>query len=246
MGRTDRVCDVEVGYECATPETRPDRARERGSEPVRLVIASDVRLYREGLAASLSQESALLIVGAVSRMSEALVLAREAAPDVMLIDVALPSCLELVQVLRGISPAVKTVAFAVQDADREVLACAEAGMSGFVHRDASIGELVATLTSVVRGELPCSPQIAGALFRRVGALSAERDRHSEKPHTPLTQREREILPLIDAGLSNKEIAARLSIEMATVKNHVHHILAKLRVARRGEAAARVRKGADLR
>ena len=210
--------------------------------PVRVVIASDVRLYREGLAGSLSQERALSVVGIASRLQEALACARDLAPDVVLLDIALPDCLELVRTLKRVAPGVKTVAFAVLDADGEILACAEAGMSGYVQRDASIGELVETLTSVVRGELLCSPRLAGALFRRVATLSAERDRNAEPPRAPLTQREREILEMIDLGLSNKQIAARLRIEMATVKNHVHHILAKLQVTRRGEAAAQARRG----
>jgi len=84
----------------------------------------------------------------------------------------------------------------------------------------------------------CSPRVAGALLRRIAALAT--DGRSDRVPAHLTNREREIMGLIDEGLSNKEIAKRLRIEVATVKNHVHNILEKLQVHRRGEAAARVR------
>jgi len=90
----------------------------------------------------------------------------------------------------------------------------------------------------VRGEAVCSPRVAGALLRRIAALAT--DGRSDRVPAHLTKREREIMGLIDEGLSNKEIAKRLRIEVATVKNHVHNILEKLQVHRRGEAAARVR------
>ncbi|HEX7241600.1 MAG TPA: response regulator transcription factor, partial [Longimicrobiaceae bacterium] len=119
-----------------------------------------------------------------------------------------------------------------------VLACAEAGVSGYVSRGASLDDLVGALRSVARGELVCSPHIAGSLFRRVAALS---ERREASPAAVLTPREREILGLIDQGLSNKEISRRLRIELSTVKNHVHNLLEKLQVSRRGAAAACLRR-----
>jgi len=112
------------------------------------------------------------------------------------------------------------------------------GIAGFVTSEASVAELVAAIESVARGESLCSPSVVAALLRRLGSLArswAEAD-----PTQPLTRREREILELIDEGLSNKQIAQRLRIELPTVKNHVHNILGKLGVRRRAEAAALVR------
>jgi DNA-binding NarL/FixJ family response regulator len=98
-------------------------------------------------------------------------------------------------------------------------------------------DLTATITSVSRDELLCSPRVAAALLRRVGALA----NGVRRPHATdgLTSRECEILGLIKEGLSNKEIAVRLHIEVATVKNHVHNLLEKLQVASRAEAASRL-------
>jgi DNA-binding NarL/FixJ family response regulator len=95
--------------------------------------------------------------------------------------------------------------------------------------------LVATLESATRGEALFSPRMAASLLRRVAALAATQP--SPSAQVRLTPRERDIMRLLDEGLSNKEIAQRLGIEVATVKNHVHNILEKLQVHRRGEAAA---------
>jgi DNA-binding NarL/FixJ family response regulator len=100
-----------------------------------------------------------------------------------------------------------------------------------------LDDIVAATTAVVRGETACSPRVAATLLRRVA------DRARERPYSefaPLTSRERQVVALIDEGLSNKEIAARLCIELSTVKNHVHNLLEKLGARGRAEAAARVR------
>ena len=114
----------------------------------------------------------------------------------------------------------------------------EAGAAGYLTRDASLRDLFAALSSAVRDEVLCSPRIVASLARRLARLA---EQHATRP-TPasLTAREAEVVGLLDAGLSNKEIATRLCIELPTVKNHVHHILEKLHVNRRGEAAARLR------
>jgi DNA-binding NarL/FixJ family response regulator len=108
-----------------------------------------------------------------------------------------------------------------------------------VLRDGTVDDLVATIESASRGELRCSAKIAAALLRRVADLATERD--ISKTNARLTRREQENACLVEEGLSNKEIAARLFIEVATVKNHVHNILEKLQVRTRGEAAAAVRR-----
>jgi len=123
-----------------------------------------------------------------------------------------------------------------------VIACAEAGVSGYVTREASLDELTGVVESVARGESPCSPRISALLLRRVAETAGRRTETDAARR--LTRREAEIVGLIDEGLSNKQIAGRLSIELATVKNHVHSILEKLQVERRAEAAARVRSRQD--
>jgi DNA-binding NarL/FixJ family response regulator len=126
----------------------------------------------------------------------------------------------------------------VEDLDLEVLACAEAGVSAYVPSDASMNDLVAAIENLKRGELHCPPRVAASLFRHVASL-ANKVRHRSGA-AALTRREREVLALIDAGLSNKEIAVRLHIETSTVKNHVHNLLEKVQATSRTQAAARLR------
>jgi DNA-binding NarL/FixJ family response regulator len=156
---------------------------------------------------------------------------------VVLLDAASHGALEGACAIRASSPDAAVVALGVANAEGDVIACAEAGVAGYVVREGSVEDLIATVESAARGELRCSPRMAGALVRRLARLAAGQP---IPDGARLTRRELEIVRMIDDGLSNKEIAVRLSIEVATVKNHVHHLLEKLGVRRRGEAAAKLR------
>jgi two-component system nitrate/nitrite response regulator NarL len=200
----------------------------------RVCVVTDIRLYREALADALPRHG-VPIVGAAAGFDEVLHLVDSVRPNVVLLDVATADRTEVIHALVEATPDIKVVVLGVQENDREVVAYAEAGAFGFVTRESSIEDLVGTVESVARGETRCSPRISAALLRRVADLAAER--RTESVASRLTPREREILTLIENGLSNKEIARRLYIEVPTVKNHVHNILGKLNVRRRGEAAA---------
>jgi len=205
---------------------------------IQVLIVAHIRLYREGLAQVLTREPTLAVVGMAASREEALAAARTLQPDVLLLDLAMAESRDLVRELQAAGLSVKVVAIGLIEAEGEVLSCAEVGVAGYVPREGSLEDLVAAVESVGRGELLCSPQVAGSLLRRLAALALERGPASEGPR--LTLREREIVGLIDQGLSNKDIARQLGIEVATVKNHVHSILEKLSVRRRGEAAAKIR------
>lgn len=205
---------------------------------IRVLMVAHIRLYREGLADMLREEPRIEVVGTASGADEALAALREQEPDVVLLDMAIPDNVWLVRALVAAVPGTKVVALAVPEVEREVLACAEAGVAGYVTREGSIEDVVAAVESVARGEMLCSPRMAATLLQRVATLALERSPQSIEAR--LTRREIEILDLIDQGLSNKEIARRLTIELSTVKNHVHNVLEKLNVSRRAEAAARVR------
>ena len=155
------------------------------------------------------------------------------APDMVLLDAGLPDGVAVTRAIRSRAPDVRVIVISVPDGD--VLAFAEAGIAGFVTREASTAELLAAIASVERGEALCSPRAAAALLDRVATLAAAEPVAAREP---LTAREKEILGLITAGLSNKEIATRLVIGVPTVKTHVHNILRKLGASRRGQAAAR--------
>lgn len=208
--------------------------------PLRVAVATDVCLYREGLAISLARRAETEVVATAGRLADALELLQHARPDVLLLDLGLPGSAEVVRAAREARPEAKVVALAITDTEQGVLACAEAGVRGYVTRDASIDDLVGVMLAVARGELVCDPAIAASLFRHVGELAARRGGPADTG--ALTPREREVLALVGEGLSNKEISRRLSIGLSTVKNHVHNLLEKLHVSRRGAAAARLRPG----
>ncbi|HEX4914312.1 MAG TPA: response regulator transcription factor [Vicinamibacterales bacterium] len=202
-----------------------------------LIIVADVRLYREGIHASLSKLPQFLVIGAVGSAEEALKLGIHTAPDVVIVDMATRNSLAVVRTIRQDLPSAHIIGFGVDEVEGEVLACAEAGLSGYVTSDASLDELVAGIESACRGELLCTPKMAATLFRTLE--QRRRDEVSQPKSVILTAREREVLRLVDEGLSNKEISARLSIEVSTVKNHVHNLLDKLQVTSRLQAAARL-------
>jgi two-component system, NarL family, nitrate/nitrite response regulator NarL len=204
----------------------------------RILILSDVKLYREGLAWSLSQRPEVIVVATCTPNMAALEQVAGSSPTTVLLDFATPGALNIPKELNRLWQGIKVIAFAVSEVEHELIACAEAGIQGFVTRDGSVDDLVTSILSAQRGEVFCSPRLTALLFKRVAALF---DAAQEPPAgATLTRREREIAELVDAGLSNKEIARSLKIGSATVKNHVHSILEKLHVTRRGEAAARLR------
>lgn len=205
-------------------------------------IVSDVRLLCDGLVLSLSEQPSLAVVGAADLTISPTHIAA-ACPDVVLLDVGTPDGLDALLAFRQALPDLKIVAIAVADVEQEVVACAEAGVSGFVSRNGSIQDLVTAVHCAVRNELVCSPRIAALLFSRIAAVGSERSHGRDD--SALTRREHEIVSLMTQGLSNKEIARQLRIQNATVKNHIHSILGKLHVRRRGEVAARMRGSALL-
>ena len=199
-----------------------------------LIVIADVRLHRESIVGGLARCAAVEIVGSASSAEEALALIASAGGALVVLDMVTQGSHDIASTLSARFPDVKTIAFAVGDSEREILGCVDAGVAGYVSRDASMDDLVAAIDSVIRGDLPVPPRIAATLFRQLGTI---RKGEREAPSQTLTGRERQILLLIDEGLSNKEIAGRLSIEVATVKNHVHSLLTKMQVTTRGQAAA---------
>jgi DNA-binding NarL/FixJ family response regulator len=196
-----------------------------------VVIVAATRLFREGLAQALGGVETMDLAGAVAGCGE---LARLDGPvDIVLLDI--PSVgIESVRAARTAMPEASVVGLGVGEDVGELITGIEAGLTGYVSREGSFDDLVRTIESVARGEMPCSPEIAGTLMRRVAALASAQ--LPDPVEASLTRREREIVELIESGLSNKEIALRLGIELATVKKHVHHVLDKLQVSRRLDAA----------
>jgi DNA-binding NarL/FixJ family response regulator len=202
-----------------------------------MLLIDDVTLSRDALAAQLRREDWNVDVQTAADAQEAYV-ALEARPAVALVSVASADGLLLLRVIRKTFPETRVVAIAVADDGDEPLACFRLGVAGIILRTGTLQDLRSTVASVLRGETVCPPGVVGALVRHISDLAAPDHDLVDNGH--LTSREREVLFLIEEGLTNKEIARRLGIEERTVKNHVHNVLHKLRVRHRGEAAARLR------
>jgi DNA-binding NarL/FixJ family response regulator len=203
---------------------------------IRVLIVADVRLYREGLAASLERRDHLSVIATSASRVEALAKVHEIGADVVVVDMATRESLELIGDLRRDAASTKILAFAVEEVASDILDCAEAGAAGYVTVDASIDELVTAIERICREELICSPQVAAKLFRRVSESSNRWTAQTQS--RTLTGRERQVLRLMQLGYSNKEIGHHLNIAEPTVKNHVHHLLEKLEVTTRAQAVAR--------
>jgi two-component system, NarL family, nitrate/nitrite response regulator NarL len=201
----------------------------------RVYIISETRLFREGLMAMMTREGRLKVVGH-GPCPEALQEIGNLAPDVALLDMAGRDCLVIPRQLHIILPALRIVAVAVAELETDIIACAEAGICGYVAQSGTVDDLVGALLHALTGELICSPRVAALLFGRLAALSA--GHQPCRTDDGLTRRERQIAELIALGLQNKEIARRLCLGHATVKNHVHNILQKLNIERRSELFGR--------
>jgi len=206
---------------------------------MRIVLVTDIPLYSEGLAEALELRG-ITVAGTADTPSSAAERVESLRPDVVLVDLVAPGSRDLVHTLTRSFPDLKVVALGVPETEAQVLACVQIGIVGYVRREGSLQDLVTTLTTVARGEVVVSPRMLAGVLRRLAELSARYD--GGPAVEALTARELEIVQLIHLGLTNKEIARKLYIELATVKNHVHNILRKLQVQRRADAAARVRQG----
>jgi two-component system nitrate/nitrite response regulator NarL len=194
-----------------------------------------VELRRAGLVELFKSETRVELVGSISLEHAGQV--AMLGSDVALVDVDPLDHSRAVSTLVAAAPELRVVMCGVPESEEHVIPCVEAGAAACLSAETPVAAVVATIEHVASGESVASPRMTAMLLQRLAALAAERASTREGQ---LTAREREILGLIDDGLSNKDIAARLCIEVPTVKNHVHNILEKLQVGCRSEAAAVLR------
>src|SRR5688572_16892201 len=192
-----------------------------------------MRIYRECLAHSLSEHGSINVVGAVGRIDELTSRITLADVDVVLFDRAVEGGLAALRQL-GISRELKVVVLGLSEEEAHIVAWARAGIAGYVTQYDSLPELVQRAHDATVGEFSCPPRVAATLLRSLATSTIADSRHAVTAR--LTQREWEIIQLIERGLSNKEIERPLTIQVATVKNHVHNILEKLGVQHRADAA----------
>ncbi|HJZ17775.1 MAG TPA: response regulator transcription factor [Stellaceae bacterium] len=187
----------------------------------------------------LACEPGIALIGIANPEGNLVAEIETAVPDVVLLDTSPRDALAVAARLIRERPQTRILGFGVSDVPEDVVACAEAGLSGYVPCTASITDLIGAARRVASGYTVCSVAIADGLFRHLrgaalGSLPSSLER-------VLTQRQQQIVGLIGEGLSNKEIARRLSLGTSTVKNHVHDILDRLQVTSRSEAAARIHR-----
>jgi DNA-binding NarL/FixJ family response regulator len=205
---------------------------------VRVGFFGGTRAHRDSLAKAFESEADLTVVASAPTTAIGDACLRVACPHVVVLDVAANSSVATVRAVRAVNPDLRVVLLGVDESPQCVVPLIEAGALGYATEDSPLEQLIDTVRSVARGEAVVSPRAVASLAARLVEIAERRGQATRT--RPLTARESEILRLIDEGLSNKEIAARLCIEVPTVKNHVHNILDKLHARRRGEAAARLR------
>jgi DNA-binding NarL/FixJ family response regulator len=202
------------------------------TEPVRIVIVDDHPLFRDGVFHSLASEPDLAVVGQAGTGEEALRLASNLVPDVVLLDIGMPGWggLATVEKLSQACPATKVVMLTVFDDEDRLLAAFKAGARGYVLKGLPARELAHIVRLVAAGEVYVSPTLAAGMLRE---LTAKRP---QDPLSELSEREREILSLVAEGMTNREIGERVHLAEKTIKHHMTNVLGKLHVRSRVEAA----------
>ena len=209
-------------------------------ESIRVLIADDHTLFRDGLRALLASIADIEVVGEASSGKEVLKLAIDHQPDVILMDIQMPDLngIEATRQILRTSPHVGIIVLTMFQDDETVFAVMRAGARGYVLKGADQGVLMRAVRAVANGESLFSPEIATRLMQFFANLEPA----SKSEFFPeLTEREREILSYIADGQTNAEIAEKLVISVKTVRNHVSNIFSKLQVADRAQAAIRARE-----
>jgi DNA-binding NarL/FixJ family response regulator len=211
--------------------------------PIRILLADDQSLFREGLRTLLSVQTGFDVVGEAANGEEALRLAITLHPDVVLMDVRMPVLdgVAATRRLHAMLPACRVIVLTTFDDDEYVFEALRAGAIGYLLKDAPSEKLYEAIRAGSRGESFLQPAVAAKVVSEFARLA---DKPAVDPQTlaePLSEREREILRLVAKGASNREIASQLVIAEGTVKNHMTNILSKMSVTDRTQAALKARE-----
>ncbi|MCE5207521.1 MAG: response regulator transcription factor [Chloroflexi bacterium] len=214
------------------------------TNPLRIMLADDHTLFREGIKIALASNPDIEVVGEASDGLEAITLARKTMPDIILMDISMPRCngLQATMTISREMPHIKIVILTVSDQAQDLYEAIRAGATGYLLKDLQPKELFKAIEMIANGEVLLAGDVANKIL--------DEFRHHPHPFTsdmeltdPLTEREYEVLGLVAKGLSNPEIADRLVISPNTVKNHLSNILSKLHLRNRIELTAyAIRKG----
>ena len=211
-------------------------------EPVRVLVVDDHPVWRDGVRNDLARSGRADVVGEAADGGEAIEVARETMPEVVLMDLQLPnvSGVDATRAIVGDSPHVKVLILSASGEEQDVLEAVKAGASGYLLKSSTSGELIDAIIRVRSGEPVFTPSLAGLVlseFRRIA---------TEDPSEPdLTPRENEVLRLVAKGYAYREIGEKLFISTKTVQNHVQNILTKLQLKKRYELMRyAIQKGLD--
>lgn len=210
---------------------------------IRVLIADDQALFREGLRTLLSTRAEVEVVAEAANGVEALALAAQLRPAVVLMDLRMPEMdgIQATARMRDRHPDIPVLVLTTFDDDANLFGALRAGAAGYLLKDVSSDTLVAALQAATRGESFLQSTVTGRVVAAFARLMEEGGVRADALVLPLSPREREILALLGTGSSNKEIADRLNLAEGTVKNHVTNILSKLDVRDRTQAALRARQ-----
>ena len=209
------------------------------NEPIRILIADDHTLFRDGLQALFASRSDVTVAGQAATGAEAIALAEQHQPDVILMDIQMPDLngIEATRRIVRTSPHIGVIIVTMFEDNDSVFAAMRAGARGYLLKGADQEEMLRTIRAVARGEALFGPAIATRLMHFFASPTAAQPGLFPE----LTDREREVLELIARGHSNSDIARELTIALKTVRNHVSNIFSKLQVVDRAQAIIRARE-----
>jgi two-component system NarL family response regulator len=206
-------------------------------EPIRVLIVDDHALFRRGIAMVLEQEKDFELVGEAGDGAEAVQIAQDTLPDVVLMDVRMPkrSGIEATSAIKEVSPTTKILILTVSDEEADLYDAIKAGASGYLLKEVAIEEVVSAIRSVHGGQSMISPSMAAKLLSEFATMVKKTDEKPATAQPKLTEREMEVLRLVAKGRNNRDIAKELFISENTVKNHIRNILEKLHLHSRMQA-----------
>jgi DNA-binding NarL/FixJ family response regulator len=207
------------------------------NQAIRVLVADDQRVVREGLATLLALVAGVEVVGAAADGDEALALAIQQRPDVVLMDLRMPRCdgVEATRRLLDHDAGIKVLVLTTYTDDRSVIDALRAGARGYLTKDAGAAEIRDALERVMSGQAAIDPAVQHHLLHAITSPSDAPAGRTPQYPDGLTHREAEVLALIAQGLSNAEIASRLVVSETTVKSHINHLFAKTGVRDRAQA-----------
>jgi DNA-binding NarL/FixJ family response regulator/class 3 adenylate cyclase len=244
LSSPEHIFQLEIsGLPCNFPDLKIPHARDTAMDTIRIFIADDHAMFREGLRALFAALPDIEVVGEAANGAAAVTQAATLQPDVVLMDINMPDLngIEATRQILAAQPGMGIIMVTMLEDDASVFAAMRAGARGYVLKGAHHDEILQAIRAVATGQAVFGPAIATRMMNFFQGLNpATKTGTAVQPFPELTEREREVLVLIAQGVSNKEIAEKLVISMKTVSNHITNIFGKLQVADRAQAIIRAR------